>query len=403
MDQQSALNKLLKSKSNVFLTGEAGSGKTYLTKKFVEQTNCKVTASTGVAATLLGGRTAHSFFGLGTGVGPDVVKDAVNNRFVSRRLRATDAVVIDEISMIGSKTLGLIDMICQKIRGNHKAFGGIRIIGVGDFNQLCPIQEDWAFTAKQWGSFRPIYLTEQFRSADADLIECLRDIREGTVYEETAKFLNNRVIPAPEHCIRLFTHNKNVEKFNNARLAALPGPETVFETKYKWHEKRGNYYEHQRNFPISPIIRIRVGAQVMLRKNDLSAKAATNYVNGDLAVVKDVSETNITVTRVSDNRDIYLPITEFTIKDPDDGADILSAYNFPLSLSWATSIHKAQGQSINAPYEVDLRTCFAPGQFYVALSRAVCTNHLHIKGWRTSSVIIDKKVTKFYEKIKTTS
>lgn len=399
MKQSEALNKLLFTRDNIFLTGDAGSGKTYLIRKYISEstTPIGVTASTGVAATLLGGTTVHSFFGIGKG-GVKAYDEALKNRRAKLRIRSCNTLVIDEISMLGKSILELIDRVARTVRENPDSpFGGIRVIAVGDFNQLCPVDDDWAFNSKLWESFFPVYLTDQYRSSDTELIECLKDIREGKIYSETKTFLDKCKENNPKGTVKLLSRNISVEEFNVAKLDKLKSKLFSFQTKYKWanKNKKGNYYEHQRNFPIGPELRLKIGAQVMIRRNAYDREGRVNYVNGDLGKVEDIDNEVIYVKRYNDNAVIPLGITEFTIDDPLDGEPIISAFNFPLMLSWATSIHKSQGQTLQR-VSMDLSKCFAPGQFYVALSRAADSKNLHIEDWRSRSILVDKQVLEFY-------
>jgi ATP-dependent exoDNAse (exonuclease V) alpha subunit len=396
MKQSDAIKIILHTRNNIFLTGDAGSGKTHLTRRFISEcpTQVSITASTGIAATLLGGTTAHSFFGIGKG-GVKAFNDALANRRAVNRIRMCDTVIIDEISMLGRKVLELIDRVAREVRGSKAPFGGIRVIAVGDFNQLCPVDDEWAFKSPLWKTFVPIYLTEQFRSKDENLVECLKDIRSGKLFPETRAFLDAQMKIKPSKMVRLLPYNKGVEEYNLDKLDKLPAKALKFETKYKWKNKRGNYYDHQRNFPIPPELKFKVGAQVMIRKNAYDKNGGIHYVNGDLGKIVEMDPEVVYVERYSDNAIIPIGVTEFTIDDPLDGEPIISAFNVPLNLSWATSIHKSQGQTLSR-VAMDLSRCFAPGQFYVALSRASDSSTLSVLGWDKKSILVDRDVINYY-------
>lgn len=415
MTQNDAYKLLMGGRDNLFLTGDAGSGKTHLSLRFIEEANrdkppwnppVRVLASTGIAATLLNGTTVHSFFGIGKCAGPDekVIDEALKNKRVLRRVRNAKVAVIDEISMLGARTLGIIEQLCRKARGTKDPFGGLRIVAVGDFNQLCPVDEKWAFTSPVWESFKPAYLTDQYRTQDAEFLEVLKDVKYGEVFEETAKWLNDHLIkpgdPDKGH-IRLFSKNTSVDRYNAERLAELPGPEKIFETKYKWlkedSKRDGLFYIFRNRLPIGPDLKLKVGAQVMIRSNKYTASELMEHCNGDIAIVTGINDDGVLVKK-KDGQEILLDIKEFTIEDPDDGESIFAGYNYPLSLCWATSIHKSQGQTLDE-MTTDLRACFSAGQFYVSLSRAKSGAGVHLLGWRDSSVIVDPLVREYYERI----
>ncbi|MFO1520424.1 MAG: AAA family ATPase, partial [bacterium] len=187
--QERAHELLQNSRDNVFLTGHAGSGKSFLTRHFLKDKDRKkfpVVASTGAAAVLVGGRTFHSFFGLGIlegGPGPTIEKALADRRLV-KRLREMEGFVLDEVSMISGPTLSVAETICRKVRDHSLPWGGARVIAVGDFAQLPPVnphsrKKEWAFLDEAWerSRFAPAVLKSILRSEDETYLRVLNFIR----------------------------------------------------------------------------------------------------------------------------------------------------------------------------------------------------------------------------------
>lgn len=232
-EQEKAL-ELLQSGENVFLTGGAGSGKSFLIKHFMKGLDPKETpilASTGAAAVLLGGRTFHSFFGLGIMEGgPDATynRASKDNRLMSR-LRKVEGVIIDEISMIPGQALMIAEALAQKARSSKLPWGGMRIIAVGDFAQLPPVapnaQRDWCFLNQVWSftGFNPIMLCHNQRVSENLFLDILNEVRHGQVSVQVRDFLNEHLREHDEDHpgTRLFPRKLQAEKFNQTRLNEL--------------------------------------------------------------------------------------------------------------------------------------------------------------------------------------
>lgn len=398
--------EILKTNQNVFLTGAAGSGKSFLLSHFLkDQSSFPVLASTGAAAILIGGRTFHSFFGLGIlekGV-QATIERALNNRLVVRRLQKTHGVVIDEISMLSSQVLRTAEKIAQKARNNTRPWGGLRVIAVGDFAQLPPVNpfggpKDWAFLDEvwTWSEFRSITLTEVMRTTESDFLEVLDLVRQGTINVKVKDFLNSRTVSPPEDFqgTRLFPRRNDVEKYNLDRLDKIESPSHTFSTLYIGKEKEVEQFK--KNAPISESITLKEKALVMLRQNDPEGR----WVNGSLGHVLKISDEILTIALLN-GRKIYLEKTDFKLLDA-EGNPVVTARNFPLSLAWAVTIHKAQGTTLDQ-MQVDLKNLWEPGQAYVALSRVRSASGLYIEGWNPSSIKTDPQVVHFHRRLEAIS
>lgn len=401
--QKKAL-KQLQSGENVFLSGVAGSGKTYLIQAFIQKTkrfNIPILASTGIAAIINEGRTFHSFFGLGIMQGgyEATVNRAVKNTRVTRRLIKVKCLVIDEVSMLPGVTLQAAEEICRIVKESDAPWGGIQIIVVGDFAQLPPVtrsyeQRDWAFLSDVWqrSHFQPIFLNTIVRTKSKPFLQVLKHIREGEVNETVTDFLNLRSCSLPDDFdgTRLFPRRHVVESYNLDRLHQLDGPITTFNTSYKGDPKFIETLKKQA--PIPEQLHLKRHALVMLRKNDTEGR----WVNGSIGTVKDLGSGHISV-KLLNGITIFLEQTTFSLLNA-DGKEMASASNYPLNLTWATTIHKAQGLTLDRVF-VDLEQLWEPGQAYVALSRTQKPEDLFVANWSASSIRRDAEVALFYQNI----
>lgn len=401
--QEKAL-EFLSGQKNVFLTGAAGSGKSYLLQEFLKlrtSISYPILASTGSSAILIGGRTFHSFFGLGIleGGTQSTIDRALRNKHLLKRIKKTEGIIIDEISMISGKILSTAELIARKIRDNTRPWGGLRIIAVGDFAQLPPVnpfgnKKDWAFLDPVWelSEFQPIVLNQVFRTNDPIFLEVLNYVRDGEVHPRVIKFLSERTLSPPQNFdgTRIFSRRDDVEKYNLKRLSEINAPLEMCETIYSG--KDSEIEKFRKNAPIPDLIQLKKGALVMLRQNDPEKR----WVNGSLATVQKIEE-NLLHLKLHDGREIRVGTVDFKLLDA-DGNPVVSARNFPVNLAWAVTIHKSQGTTLDQT-SVDIRRLWEPGQAYVALSRVRHPNHLWIEGWSPSSIIADQSVLEFHRNL----
>ncbi len=398
--------QILKGSGNVFLTGEAGTGKSFLLNTFLKDKPAKkypVVASTGAAAILVNGRTFHSFFQLGIMQGglEATVQRALRNGKLVARLNQAECVVIDEVSMLPGSALEAAEQIAQDARCSDEPWGGLRIIAVGDFAQLPPVTDggdkEWAFQHHVWqlSQFQTVILKTVVRTEDKEYLKLLKSIRRGEVEGAVEKYLNDKVIHDTENFegTRLYSHRRNVDAFNIKKLHELKGKLWVFETIYKGKKE---YVEMmKKKSPIPESILLRKGALVMIRKNDNSeSEAQMIYVNGSLGYVHKIREEVLEIDLFSGRR-IKLTKQSFDLMNG-DGKTIAEANNFPVNLAWASTIHKAQGATLDRVL-VNLRNLWEPGQAYVALSRTRSGDNLFIESWCPRSIITEPVVEEFYE------
>lgn len=379
MLQKQAL-ALLKSGKNIFLTGAAGSGKTYVLNKYIEYLKRRyvctaVTASTGIAATHLHGMTIHSWSGIG-------VKNQLEQKELEKiaktpRIREhyekTKVLIIDEISMLHPHQLDMVDTIAKNILKNDLPFGGMQVVLCGDFFQLPPVssspitgEKSFAYESAAWknGDFYTCYLSEQHRQDGDPLLEILNDIRNGTAGEHTKTILRTRYKKAPESTVKatkLYARNINVDTINETELLSIVSEEKSFPMVTKGPAA---LVEGLKKSCLAPeTLFIKVGAEVMFIKNDQYGE----FVNGTRGVVTGFDKaTTWPVVKTFDEKTIVAYPEEWKFEDNGKVQAVIS--QIPLRLAWAITIHKSQGMTLDA-VEIDLGDAFEPGMGYVALSR----------------------------------
>lgn len=413
MTQSEAL-KILKTGANVFLTGEPGSGKTHTINTYVSWLRehgiePALTASTGIAATHIGGMTIHAWSGIGVKralTEYDCEAIATNKR-VAERIRGTHVLIVDEVSMLSGDTLAMVDQVIRTVRSNDRAFGGMQVVLVGDFFQLPPIirredagmydsEELFAFQSRIWHELNPFvcYLEEQYRS-DETLASILNAIRRGvnTLHEKLEERLIHET-QSPVDMPRLFSHNADVDRINDARLLAMPGGAKVFSMTGRGPS---HLLEALKRGCLSPDqLVLKVGARVMFTKND----PAGRFVNGTLGEVIDMPRVGHPIVRTKDNLRVAVEPVEWTITD---GSVVLARiFQLPLRLAWAITVHKSQGMTLDAAV-IDLTGAFEYGQGYVALSRVRSLEGLYLSGWNRRSLEVHPDVLVHDEKFRAQS
>lgn len=388
MTQDKAL-EVLKSGANVFLTGEAGAGKSYTIERFIEWAekagkSVAVTASTGIAASHIDGCTIHSRSGLGIrrGLTEEQVQGVGRNPFVVEKIKGTDVLIIDEISMLDAVTVNDISNILKVVHGKLQQFGGIQVIFVGDFFQLPPVVKDkrdemrFAFESEAWIGAQPeiCYLTEQHRQNDMEFLAILSAMRRGQVTSEHKKtLLACQTTERPE--TKLFTHNEDVDRLNKSELDKLPGKLHTF-TMQEWGVEK--LIETLKRGCLSPEkLELKEGAKVMFTRNNTSA----GYVNGSIGEVIRFTKQGDPVIKLATGLEIIPELAEWKYRQKKGQKKETKAYikQLPLRLAWAITVHKSQGMSLDFA-EVDLSRAFEFGQGYVAISRVRSLAGLHLSG-----------------------
>jgi len=405
---------------NLFITGAAGTGKSFLLRYIIQElkkrhpSKVAVTAPTGIAAMNIGGQTIHSFAGVGLGVGSveKLRKKVQKSKDAVRRWKETQALVLDEVSMLDAKLFDALESIARSVRGSSKAFGGIQLILCGDFFQLPPVEKkttkkSFCFQTSAWRKCGlhqgTVNLQEQIRqSGDAEFAKLLSEVRHGIVSERTKELLAQChvcVKASPADGIvptKLYCTNRRVDAENQKFLDSLPGKEVAFKArdifKTKLRKQSHMMLIEQLDRKVPTILKLKRGAQVILIRNQANLK----LVNGSRGVVEDFQDGK-PVVRFDVGCSVRIGVEAFD-------ATGVKRLQVPLKLAWALTVHKAQGMTLTRA-ELQVDDAFDAGQAYVALSRLTCAAGLwiHGDGLVQSSTWADPRVVEFYNATLATS
>lgn len=442
-EQQKALRMMLSGK-NVFLTGEAGTGKSTILRKFREQCTreCVFLAPTGIAAINIGGATLHSFFLLKPGLlTPDSI-DEIGSKSRRALIRKVKTIVIDEISMVRSDVFAAMDFRLRSLASGSsqtKPFGGKQIILVGDFFQLPPVVKTeteesylsrqlggyYVFQTELWNqaNFHCVFLKTIHRQQNDNLfLSILNHIRHGeldqpdlqiegvagsvNVIQALTELCTNQPPLEPEP-IYLCTTNREAQTMNAVRKSQLSGENVIFKSVIT-----GKFME--RDYPTPAILELKLGARVMVLNNKRTPDGKFEYVNGEVGVVEKMSqERNPTVQVLLDNgKHVSIQAAQWNNmeyeleKDRISGKEVIrqkvvgTFIQLPLKLAYAITVHKAQGLSLERVCLKLGNGCFSHGQLYTALSRCRTLRNLRLdRPLYREDVILDPVVIDFYRQL----
>lgn len=438
--QAEALSRMM-CRENVFITGPPGSGKSTVVKKFIDlmskqfggDINIAVTGTTGYVSSMIGGRTVHSWSGIGIGV------EAKGN---VGTVKDTDVLIIDEISMLPAYYLDLVEKVCRQAKKSSEPFGGIQVIFLGDFLQLPPVpnrelsndfDQRFAVFSKAWeqAEMNVCYLDKIVRSKDPRLTRVLNDIAGGTVSQKTVDIIKSRMQShgastastadttgddggngsTDKVYTKLYTLNKKVDKINQEELDKNPNVPFTFEKTIQILTKNQEYArEAEKAAANFSDVTIKVGAKVMVTKNEYytsvrpksfvpagavfvpngsigeviriprrSDKAVDPGLRGSVFVRLNTGDI-VAISEVENREKKYTTVSRTAEGKPVvEAEDILSVTYMPLKLAYAITVHKSQGQTLDG-VSTDLRKCFSPGMGYVALSRVRSLDDLIVEG-----------------------
>lgn len=402
MTQETALD-ILKSGDNVFITGSAGTGKTYLLNQFIaylkkQKIYPSIVASTGIAASHLKGQTVHAFFAIGIRDEVDAVflEGLKEKKYLIERFANLEILIIDEVSMISPKLFTVMDEVLRAFKNEELPFGGVQVVISGDFFQLPPVQKEstdkrFAWQAPAWKalSLQTCYLTEKYRQEDDTLIKILDEIRNGHISQETYDIFNSRFNKELEGTItptKLYTHNIDIDRINQEALDRLPNPSKLFV-----YESKGAKNQIEKVFKSSLVqesLELKKEAVVIFIKNN----PEKGYLNGTTGVVTGFTKEGLPQVKLHNGETINVELDEWTVDDK-NGKVTATVYQVPLKLAWAITIHKSQGMTLDQA-EIDLSKAFEVGQGYVALSRLKSIKGLRLLGLNEKALQVDPLILK---------
>lgn len=421
-EQNAAYDIMMQSTENVFITGKAGTGKSFLLRLFVKANKDKkviLLAPTGISAINISGVTLHSAFGYANLVNASLeeleagmIKLNSNKRKV---LSKVDTIIIDEVSMVRADVFEKIDRILKSLGDADKVFGGKRLILFGDLFQLPPIAKGDEFRflqerfggiyffnsdAYKQGNFKFIELSVNHRQkSDAPFFEILNRIREGKVSKNDLETLNSRTDYNQDdlrRVIRLFPKKEDAEKVNQEELEKIHDPERSYKAIVTYSVEDMSTALKENTFPITDILRLKVGALIMMVANDPEKR----WANGTLGIVSELGKDSIKV----EINGVEYNVSKCEFEEQEaiykDGRiiyrTILKVEQFPIVLAYAITIHKSQGMTYKQ-IACDITRCFSPGQAYVALSRCSSLNGLYLLKKVDKNILnVDSCVKDFY-------
>ena len=392
-DQLKVYDAMLAGK-NVLMLGEGGTGKTELIKYFkrlfkARRKAIRLTASTGKAALLIGGKTLHSFAGIGLGKGTanDLIVKVKGNRWAAKGWKAAKILVIDEISMISAELLYKLDRVAKAVRNSSEPFGGLQLLGSGDFLQLPPVKADFCFKHKVFYEiFKPencFVLRHNFRQKKDPLFrKVLCGIRWGNVTPEIDALMKARVgVQPPEHvhATVIYPLRKQVDALNREKMDELPGETRSFKHAFHSLPSVGGaqaQFLHKMllsSAPCSDVLELKVGAMVMHTWNNKD----TGKVNGSMGkVVSFDPMTGHPIVEFNDGS--THPVEPNAWTSPDKKASVVQ---YPLYVAWAITVHKAQGATMDATI-MDLGDrVFEYNQASTAAGRVRSLKDLYLIAW----------------------
>jgi ATP-dependent DNA helicase PIF1 len=384
-------------KKNILLLGSGGTGKSTLIKELTSRCKDKnieigITASTGSASVLIGGKTVHSFLGIGLAEAPPkVLASIVNFKYKNKveQLNALDILLIDEISMINGELLTKISQYLSIIRNNELPFGGLQIILSGDMFQLPPVQGTLVFQSIIWDTLKLTkhILTKIFRQEhDVRFQKILERCKSGSITNEDIEILKNckgQYFTDDIKPTHLYATNAKVDSINNIEYDLLNTMEKSYNTIYK--NKETKVYCEKVGIPL--VVKLKIGSQVMVTHN---ISDALKLANGTRGMVKELFNEYVIIQTLYGERKISYVDCETE--------DNLKYSIMPLKLAWAITIHKAQGVTLDC-CKIDIgKSLFTYGQAYTALSRVKDLNSLYVIDISKDAFRTHPDVLKFYDK-----
>ena len=411
---------LLLNGENVFLTGYAGTGKSYILNKLKEKLKKKltITSTTGIAAVNVKGQTLHSWAGVGLCKNPvyKTIEKIKTRPSVMKQILGCKILAIDEISMLNIETFEYVDEVFRAIRDSNEPFGGIQVLFIGDFYQLPPVENEsmeerkYCFESHIWKDLKlqNVILKKNYRQSEEKFIKALSDMRTNRLTEDDIKLLETRetnLDTFETDMLHIFSTNDEANRYNLAKFNMIDEPVKIFTAKdgvyrgakpvYENFTENENYVLEifGKNCRADKELPLKIGAKVMLLINlDFNR----GLINGSCGKIIEFNENTISIK--FDNG-VTAPIPKHTFEYYYHDKIAAERTQFPLKLAYGITIHKSQGMTLDK-LVVDCSRIFERGQAYVAMSRVKTLDGLYIKSFSKEKVMVDSKVADFYSDLK---
>ncbi len=408
---------LLQNGENVFLTGFAGTGKSYILNKLKEKLKKKltITSTTGIAAVNVKGQTLHSWAGVG------LCRNTISHTVEKIRGRKTQLnqilkckiLAVDEISMLNIETLEYVNEVLKILRESEKPFGGIQVLFIGDFFQLPPVNKDenierrYCFDSPVWYelNLKNVILKKNYRQNEENFITALAHMRENCLDADDIKLLRGRctdIDTFETNILHIFSTNEEANRYNRAKFNMIEEPVQIFRAEdgvYRGTKLVSENLTESENYILEIFskncraeneIILKLGARVMLLVNMDFNKG---LINGACGTIQEFNNSSILIK--FDNG-IIAPIPKHKFEYYYNERVVAERLQYPLKLAYGITIHKSQGMTLDK-LVVDCARIFERGQAYVAMSRVKTLDGLYIKNFEPEKVMVDSRVAKFYE------
>lgn len=411
------IDDFIRNGDNVFVTGFAGTGKSYILNKLKEKYKKKltITSTTGIAAVNVKGQTLHSWAGVGLCRNPiNVTVDKIRQRPTQfRQIVGCKILAIDEISMLNVETFQYVNEVLKQVRENDKPFGGIQVLFIGDFFQLPPVEQGesferrYCFETELWDELelKNVVLKRNFRQNEEDFIKALSDMRINRLTEEDIDLLESRCVDEDDgEILHIFSTNEEANRYNTVKFNAIDEPVINFVAKDGVYRGKSLVYEgfmpreemildiFNKNCRADREIFLKKGCRVMLLVN---MDFDRGLINGSCGVIQGFNDETINIT-FDNGVNANIPMHEFEYYYNDKVVALRLQY--PLKLAYGITIHKSQGMTLDK-LVVDCKRVFECGQVYVAMSRVKTLGGLYLRHFEPTQVLADNKVARFYRNI----
>lgn len=425
------IRELINKGENLFITGNAGTGKSYILNKLKKKFQIDVTSTTGLAAVNVQGQTIHAWAGVGICNKPvkDVIEKILQRSKLKKQITECKILAIDEISMLDAKTFDYIDEVLRNLREGSKPFGGIQILLFGDFFQLPPVEKNsgFCFNSKTWQALnlKTILLEKNYRQNDEKFINSLNNLRLNQLTEDDIRLFYDREVnynTQESDILHIFSTNQEADNYNTFKFNSVQKPLFVFNSNDKIHRKRStinvdknNLDERLTKFDLLTLetfdksckapcaLELKEGCRVMLLKNLNFNKGLINGATGTIIELRKNKEGKVEedeeVILVQFDNGIEEVISKHIFEAYRDGEVVISREQYPLRLAYGITIHKSQGMTLDKLI-VDCNRIFECGQAYVALSRIKSIDGLYLKSFNPQKVWANQEVLNFYQKLK---